>query len=568
MFLSIIPLGTTKHFFFWQGNDFREEGELLENPKLFKTLKRWQEIYKTFCENFLSRGEIRKQAKNSQNVKQELADSFSELVAELNSWLEDSKKFKQADRKALKSGERALSLIVDPASPLALLPWEYCFLAEDYTISYSSPSFSSPANGVVGKGILGILGQMGEDDRQILEKYDAQILENPDIDTLCKTFRNCKSEIIYIGSHGDGKNLYFKNAVNNERLKNAACESAKQGAKMLIVNSCYGSGFVWMTLSFESFIIWKVAIPNPIARDFASFFFDFLSDCDRKEAFYKARESIVDKYPNIPSLRTLMQFWKRPDPALVNQLSVISHQLDSRQRTAVKVGGKRMRKAIAGVLGGMLVLWGGWSAFKASPLDERIGLELNKQGSQLDEEGRFDEATVKYKQASWFSDDGLAEYNLAVLLEDTGKPEEAYKVYEAGARKGDRGSVAGLVALFVQYPHLGDTESALKWLDVCLNVPEKAPEDKFLIGNCLIYRGAIRFNQKDWESAEEDLLEGIEVFESVGAQTPFAYCISWKNALAQDDTEKAIKWRDKLLNSTDHVLPTLDSCIQKARKSL
>ncbi len=133
MFLSLTQIDK-KYYFTWDnGKGLRHKGFIKRNPKLIQLLNNWQQEYRRICDLHPTRMQVAiRKSTDPKNSRQKLNNLFSDLVRHLNLWLRSSEDFWQAERKARQQTSSSLTLIIDPNSYLALLPWEYCFLGQDY----------------------------------------------------------------------------------------------------------------------------------------------------------------------------------------------------------------------------------------------------------------------------------------------------------------------------------------------------------------------------------------------------------------------------------------------------
>ncbi|MGK7927604.1 MAG: tetratricopeptide repeat protein [Spirulina sp.] len=424
MLLSINNSDKEKYHFTWQGT-FRHVGTLADCSQLLESLRLWQEAYQDFLVE-PARGKIQVNLK-LKPPEQELRETFTEMVSQLDRWLKSSEDFWQASYQAIQERDRDLTLCLDPQSPLALLPWESSFLGENYRISYCSPKFSRENNSKKGEGILAVLGDMGKDDRPILEKYGAEILQNPNIDALCQALRHGEQSLVYYGTHGDHESLHFGEVIATSRLRDALRESAKRGTRVLFANSCNGSGLVWLDLPLSAFIVWKVPVMDKIARDFAEFFFEALEAGNYVEAFYQASSRIADKHDSeISGISTFVQLWMRPEsPVTSQQLSVgklVGAVLGSgfgtlaRWKTAIPV-------AIV-----LTVLF-----FLRFPVARGVG----RMAVKIDKAGHVNWASRLYDLSSLLDNGhGAPFYNRASLAEDRGETEGIVENYRKSAERG------------------------------------------------------------------------------------------------------------------------------------
>ncbi|MBP0020265.1 MAG: hypothetical protein J7647_22260 [Cyanobacteria bacterium SBLK] len=548
MFLSINNF-EKRYFFTWHSekSKFHYEGELLDGFKLFQTLNNWIEIYKTFCNSRFFRGEITRQSQTSRNVEQELIEVFSELVSLLTQWLKNCEAFSQADRDALRNGERHLTLIINPQSNLALMPWEECCLGQDYIISYASRNFSSPGNATKGSGILGILGQMGENDRQILEKYEATILENPNLDTLCQSLRNSGSEVIYYGGHSDGNNLYLGESISSERLRRAVKASAKKGAKFLLANSCNGSGLVWLDLPLSAFIIWKLPVPDAIAHDFAEFFFEAIDGRNYSQAFYEARERLADKNADIPGLRTMVQLWERTN----------SSSFPSLKKTR-RLSMKLIRK----------IAIGGFVAACTLPF---FTYYLNLIAVDIDRKGNVSLASSLYDLVNTLNDNqGGGYYNKASVAEDRGNLEEAIINYQKSA---DRGSVEAFPSLSRLQLREGNYQQAINTASRCIEVALSQDNPEIWTNNnvslCYARIAWGYWKLGDLVLADLAIQKGLKYSKWRSDNVAFdLYCIALRVYRDTDKKDLARKFSLKIIESKNEIseLKQIKSnCISDAR---
>ncbi|MEM9543552.1 MAG: tetratricopeptide repeat protein [Cyanobacteria bacterium P01_E01_bin.42] len=541
------------YFFIWQGEGFRDEGEfsppdtLLSSDTLPSSLQEWQANYDFFCSFHPSRAVIKKAVSAGGFDTESLKISFSELVKQLNFWLKNSDDFLQATFKALQQGDRQLTLIIDPKSKLALLPWEESFLGESYTISYASPRFSPSANGVKGKGIFAVLGDMGEEDRDILDLYDAKIIEKPDLDTLCQALRNCNEEIVYFGSHGDGQNLYFGEIIANERLRRAISASARQGVKILFANSCKGSGLVWLDLPVTAFLIWKLPVPDRVARDFAEFFFEALSNGSYSQAFHEARERLADKHNNIPGLRTMVQLWQKMESPTLNQLSVIEG-----------AGSKRGRGKLGAVVGGLWgnrmkhlkkIVIGGLSLAVSLPLLAHL---VSLVAVKIDRGGNVSVASNLYNLTNKLDgNQGIGYYNLASIAEDRGDIEGAITDYKKSA---DRGTLDAFPSLARLQLLKGNYEQAIKTAGLCIeralqqDIPERWRNNSVILCYARIAWGHWKLG--NLSLAESAIQKGLDYDNNRSDNVAFdLYCIALR--VYRDTNQKALsrKFSRKIIKS-------------------
>ncbi|MBP0016687.1 MAG: hypothetical protein J7647_03920 [Cyanobacteria bacterium SBLK] len=577
MFLSL-KQEEEKILFAWQGDSFRYEGELSANDELLETLTQWQKAYQRYLV-FAPRIEFEEDddESGSFNLTRDLEREFSQLTELLNVWLRSSEAFLQADREALQQSDRYLSLVIDPTSELALLPWEYCFLAQDYSLSYASPRFS-PANRAKGRGILGILGKMGEGDRSILEQYGATILEKPDLDVLCQALRTSGAEIVYYGGHSDGEKLYFNEAVPSDRLRRAVKASAEKGAKLFFANSCNGSGLVWLDLPLSAFLIWKIPVPDRVARDFAEFFFEALSNGDYGKAFYEARERLGDKYADILGILSLVQLWQRsevsrPSPAIDGKRG------DRKQQKAIAatlewtgvLGNSLRRRMKTGIsltllfltLGSAALAWEFSLKESASDLVNRERAKAYKQGKL-----KLVESERLLHVSKFLNDDnGKVYYNLGEIAERRGDKDLALAHYQKSAERGTVEAFINVARLeLTRGRYQSAIDSAFLCLDLLKNIDNPWKNDNKIL--CLTRLAQGYFGLGDLQIARANIQKALELITEEDPYYFDVYCFALRIDLGLGDRDKAEKW-GKLLLRIGHDVSAIKKikpgCLHDAR---
>ncbi|MBP0018032.1 MAG: hypothetical protein J7647_10800 [Cyanobacteria bacterium SBLK] len=571
----LLSLKTNKdlYHFVWQGSGFRHEGYLSSPRELLQALALWLDAYNDFCMFQFARIAFEPDSSNpSKNLDRDLSARFGELTEALNFWLRNSEDFWKAERKAERGSP--LVLAIENNSILVKLPWEYCFLAEDYQLlSYSSPNLTRPSPSKTGKGILAALGKLGiEGDREILARHRATILENPDRDALCQSLRRCHWEIFYYGGHSDSEQLFLGEKIEGNGLQTAVRQGVEQGLKLAVFNACNGSGFIWLrAIPLPATIIWKLPIADTIARDFTEFFFKALEDYrgDYVEAFERTRARIGDKYEGmIPGIRSFLQIWQHPecDRPFVPPKTRWFSRLGNLPWKAVGMG------AIAAGIAMGVGLWFGREAI--ANWGENRGEVLNLAAYEAQQTGQIDRAIALYQKAAFWLRDGTPENNLAVLYGDIlNEGNFALKYSKIAARKGNLNATAEVAALMLENPEV-EEEEALRWVKHCLALSDNLPEDESGIrASCLILQGWIFYKEGLLKVALTNLDAGIEIVETnmnrlgEDIQPPIlAYCLKALIFEKQADSSRSLAYWQNVLEHEKNAIPSHHWCMVEAHQ--
>ncbi|MEG4577778.1 CHAT domain-containing protein [Microcoleus sp. N3A4] len=588
-------------------------GSLPPAPELEQLYRRW----KLICTGLKPASSATRIAVNPTGVTNISEDKpeavYSSLQKYMNEWLEADESFRKIElnlRTEIGNKSECFKIFLESDNSLIWeLPWDAWKFREVYSNCEIIPTSSEyqtitrqtnageiarPSQG----RILCVSGNsqgidVKKDSRSLEkclgERCELKFLKEPTPQKFHDELFDEKGwQIIFFAGHSNSDNhaangvLYInRNSDNNtitvEELKAGLKKAISNGLQLLIFNSCSSLGIatdiVAEGLDLPSIIVMRAPLPDPIAHDFVKFLFKYLAAGELLFlAVRKAKDDLRywdSRFPGASGIPMLCQHptfeefilpqWgaDRPFTAAANDVARdrpftaaaddVARDRPSHYRQFI-IPTKLMQRASISLA---------TFAIGYPFIGPNIASAINAFGKTNHYSNPLI-AKSSYNLAALINPtNGEAYYNLSFLCNELSDRKCAQEAMQSAVWRGLPEAHAQISRSFLLE---NKPQEVLKAIALCL---ENAKYDG-VKSACFKNRGWLRFNQKRYDAAEEDLRTAI----SLNSKSPEAQCLLAQVLETKSKPQESLKHWQETLKFANSRIPEQDECRQLAKQRL